>query len=230
MSVSRHVGLGVLALVGLALLLHTGRVTAHQPGNTVIVKQLAAGTLLVAARNLPDPNFADTVVLLIDYSADGAAGVVLNRPAGLPVSRAVPHLDVLAGVMAPAFVGGPVSGDSVIAIARDGCDSCQTVARDVHLMKDAQALKRRLFEGTDERRLRVYVGYAGWTGGQLEREVRQGVWRVLPGEARVVFDAEPATLWRRLRERAEAVMALGPASILKRVPEVRPSGACYAPS
>lgn len=207
MTMPRRVTRWLLPFVALATLLPPRTLAARQPGNGVVVKQLAAGTVLVAARHLPDPNFSDTVVLLIDYAGDGAAGLVLNRPTGVPVSRALPDLQVVSGVLAPAFIGGPVSSGSVIALSRTGCSTCPTVVRDVHLLKDAQVLNRRLAEGDDERRLRVYVGYAGWTGGQLEREVRQGVWRVLPGDARIVFDAEPATLWRRMIERVEAVLA-----------------------
>jgi putative transcriptional regulator len=180
---------------------------ALQPGRDVIVRELAAGKLLVAARDLPDPNFAETVVLLVEYSRDGAAGLVLNRPSDVPLSRALPGVEQAAGGAATAFIGGPVSQGAVLALSRVACDDCPLVGRDVYLVNTPDALKERLTAGADVRRLRVYVGYAGWGGGQLEAETRQGAWRVLEAEARVVFDSDPGTLWRRLITRTEAVLA-----------------------
>ena len=180
---------------------------SRQPGNGVLVDQLAAGALLVAARHLPDPNFTDTVVLLIEYSPDGAAGLVLNRRSGVALSRALPGVETAAGVDAPAFIGGPVSPTTVLALSRRTCEGCRTVAPDVHLVRTTETLRSLLARGADERRIRVYVGYAGWQAQQLEREVRQGGWRVVPASAAVVFDPEPATLWRRMLGRAEAVLA-----------------------
>lgn len=199
---------GLLMIAGPLASLLVERVRAmRQPGPEVVVRQLAAGTVLVAAPNLPDPNFDQTVVLLIQYSAEGAAGLVLNRPSGVALSQALPGADAVAGVMAPAFIGGPVSGTTVLALSRTACDACRTVVRDVHLVNDGQALKALMAGGGDQRRVRVYVGYAGWTAGQLEREVRQRAWRVLPATAAVVFDPEPSTLWRRSIDRTEAVIA-----------------------
>lgn len=180
---------------------------ARQPGYDVTVRQLAAGKLLVAARNLPDPNFADTVLLLLEYSQDGAAALVLNRPAGVGVSRVLPGLGSAADGTAPAYIGGPVSRDAVLALSRAACGGCRAVGG-VHLVKATETLQHLLSKGADERRLRVYVGYAGWRGGQLEQEVRQGAWRVIAAEAPLVFDPDPASLWRRLIQRAEAVLAL----------------------
>ena len=179
----------------------------RQPGNGVIVGQLAAGTLLVAGRSLPDPNFTETVLLLIEYSADGAAGVVLNRSSGVPLARALPSVKAVAGVTAPAYIGGPVSGSSVLALSGVACDGCRAIARDVHLVQSADVLAKLLEGGADESRLRVYAGYSGWGSGQLEAEARLGAWRVIGSDARIVFDPNPSSLWRRMIERAEAVLA-----------------------
>ena len=92
-----------------AAMLVEPRATTLQPGRDVIVRELAVGKLLVAARNLPDSNFTDTVVLLVQYSRDGAAGLVINRPSDVPLSRALPGVAPAAGGRATAFIGGPVS-------------------------------------------------------------------------------------------------------------------------
>jgi putative transcriptional regulator len=199
---------GVLLLVGIvAATLTAPRAAAPQPGREVIVRELAAGKVLVAARNLPDPNFADTVVLLVQYSGDGAAGLVINRPSDVPLSRALHGVEALAGVAATAFIGGPVSRQAVLALSRTACPACPRLGPDVYLVNTADALRERLAKGADERQLRVYLGYAGWGSGQLEAETRQGAWRVLDADARIVFDAHPETLWRRMIRRTEAVLA-----------------------
>ena len=198
-----------------AAMLAERRAAPLQPGREVIVRELAAGKLLVARRHLPDPNFADTVVLLIEYSRDGAAGLVINRPSGVPLSRALPGVEQVAGVAATAFIGGPVSQGAVLALSRVACDACPLVGRDVYLVNTTDALKARLAEGADVRRLRVYVGYAGWGRGQLEAETRQGAWHVLEADARVVFDPDPESLWRRMIRRTESVLAslIGPSVV-----------------
>lgn len=200
----------LLATTGLLLatLLATGVGGARQPGREVIVRQLAAGTMLVASRNLPDPNFTDTVVLLIQYDGDGAAGLVVTRPSPVPLSRVLPDADPTGMLGTRAFVGGPVSPETVLALSRSACAGCREVTRGVHLVNEREALRARLSEGADDRRLRVYAGYAGWSAEQLEAEVRKGAWRVVDGDAAAVFDREPETLWRRMLARAEAVLAL----------------------
>ncbi len=188
------------------------RPAARQPGREVIVRELAAGKLLVAARNLPDPNFADTIVLLIDHSDDGAAGLVVNRPSDVPLSRVLPGVAQVADDEAAAFIGGPVSQGSVIALSRHACAGCPRLGLDVYLVNTQDALQGRLANGADARNVRVYLGYAGWSRGQLEAETRQGAWRVLEADARMVFDPDPESLWERAIKRTEAVLArlLGP--------------------
>lgn len=203
----------VLAVVGLSCCdgptaMPPGHAAAvPQPGREVIVRQLAAGTMLVASRNLPDPNFSQTVVLLIEYGPDGAAGLVLTRPSEVPLSRVLPGMDPSATLGARVFVGGPVSTDTVLALSRGACDGCREVTRGVSLVNDGAVLRERIAAGVDDRRLRVYAGYAGWSAEQLEREVRQNAWRVVDGDASSVFDREPATLWQRMLARAESLLA-----------------------
>ena len=196
-----------LIAVGLVGAPAPGAPGTRQPGREVIVRQLAAGTMLVATRNLPDPNFADTVVLMIEYGPGGAAGLVLSRPAEVSLSKVLPDLDPVATLGTRVFVGGPVSTETVLALTRVACDGCRAVTRGVYLVNDGGVLRERIAAGADERRLRVYAGYAGWSSEQLEREVRQNAWRVVDGDQDAVFDRDPPTLWRRMLARAESVLA-----------------------
>src|ERR1022692_3641970 len=79
---------------------------------------LGAGKLLVASRDLPDPNFAKTVVLLVQYDEDGVVGLILNRRSKVPISRV---LDEVAGAKErpdPVYAGGPVGRTEVLALVR----------------------------------------------------------------------------------------------------------------
>jgi putative transcriptional regulator len=177
------------------------------------VRGLAPGKLLVAARNLPDPNFADTVVLLADFDANGAMGLIVNRPSDVPLERLLPGLRHPRGRAATAFFGGPVPADGVLALLRSRgarADSRQIVG-DVHLVTTREALDEMLAAGADAQRFRVYVGYAGWGAGQLDKETANGVWHVLDASGDVVFDKDPESLWRRLIRRVGGLSVQGPA-------------------
>ena len=145
------------------------------------VKNLRPGTLLVASRDLPDPNFTDTVVVLAQFSdKDGAMGLIVNRQTSVPLSRVVPNLKGRGDMS--VFLGGPVSADSVVALARSAhpiADS-QHIAADMYLVTSAESLEAQLQAGGGRERVRIYLGYCGWAPGQLERETIAGGWHVLP--------------------------------------------------
>src|SRR5215470_14742019 len=77
-------------------------------GQSVNIKDLAAGKLLVASRELPDPHFSQTVILLVQHSPDGVVGLMLNRRTKVPLSRAIEEIKEAAGRSDPVYVGGPV--------------------------------------------------------------------------------------------------------------------------
>jgi putative transcriptional regulator len=172
------------------------------------VKALAAGKLLVASRDLLDPNFAETVVLLVDYRPDGAAGLVVNVRTDVPLARLFGHLDLGANALSRSFSGGPVARDSALALmrSRPAMAGARPVAADVHLVASRDALEELLTTDADADRFRVYLGRSGWGPGQLDRETLRGAWHILPAEANLVFDPNPATLWRRLIRSADVLL------------------------
>ncbi|HWG56514.1 MAG TPA: YqgE/AlgH family protein [Gaiellaceae bacterium] len=159
------------------------------------------GQLLVASPSLLDPNFHRTVVLVAEHGEAGAMGVVLNRPSETRVAEAVPELTSLAGEAEPVFVGGPVATDSLLALAQveDPDDASELVVADVGFVQDADVAARRG---------RVFVGYAGWTAGQVEAEVDEGSWIVVPADVDDVFSDEPDGLWSRVLRRQGGALAL----------------------
>jgi putative transcriptional regulator len=179
------------------------------------VKALASGKLLVASRDLRDPNFAATVVLLLDYGKDGAAGVIVNVRADVQLSRVFGHLDLGVSATRPAFAGGPVARDTALALVRSRLQvaGARTVAAGINLVAARERLEQELEADASPDRLRVYLGRSGWGPGQLERETVKGAWHVFDAEPDLVFDPDPATVWRRLIRRAELLVASGPAAV-----------------
>ena len=173
------------------------------------VKALAAGKLLVASRDLLDPNFAQRVVLLVDYGQDGAAGLVINARSDVPLSRAFGHLELGTNASQLTYAGGPVSPGSAIALLHSPSPmpGARVVVDGVHVVSTRELLERTLTTPADPNRFRVYLGRAGWGAGQLERETLRGAWHILAVEADLVFAPEPSTLWRRLIQRTELQMA-----------------------
>ena len=79
---------------------------------------LGAGKLLVASRDLPDPNFAKTVILLVQYDADGVVGLILNRRSKVPISRVLGEVAGAKERPDPVYAGGPVGRTEVLALVR----------------------------------------------------------------------------------------------------------------
>jgi putative transcriptional regulator len=140
------------------------------------VTQTLRGSLLVAAPSLFD-YFRRTVVLVLEHTPEGAMGVVLNRISETPVAAAVPQLAELVSADEPLRIGGPVAPDSVVAVGEfddPGEAGTVVVGRLGTLDPDA--------ENASLRRVRVYAGYAGWAAGQLDGELEEKAWVVLPAE------------------------------------------------
>jgi putative transcriptional regulator len=194
-------------LAALALVVAT-RLPAQ---SELTVENLETGLFLVASRDLRDPNFASTVVLLTSYGRSGAMGLIVNRRSQTPLSRIFP---ALSGKIRADLIheGGPVSRSGALALVRSKTrpepDSRPVVA-DVYLVASKGVLDKLLNGGSHED-LRVYLGYAGWAPGQLEAEVEAGAWHLVRANEAGVFDGNPDTLWERLRRKATLRLAWRP--------------------
>jgi putative transcriptional regulator len=132
------------------------------------------GQLLIAAPSLYD-YFRRTVVLVLEHSPDGAMGVVLNRESETPVAEAVPVLATFAAPEDVVRIGGPVSPQAVVALGDfDDIDEAGS-----HVVGSLGTLDPDA-ENHSLRRMRVYAGYAGWAPGQLDGELEQEAWLVMP--------------------------------------------------
>jgi putative transcriptional regulator len=173
-----------------------------------------AGRLLVATPLLGDPNFRRTVVLIVEHEeVEGTLGVVLNRPTTVGVDQVLEQWNDLATEPSVVFRGGPVAPNSALALAlvlgKDepvgwrALDGAPALARLGLLDLDTPPG----LLATEISNLRVYAGYAGWSPGQLEAEIDEGAWYVLPAEPDDVFAAEPEQLWRAVLHRQDGDIA-----------------------
>lgn len=160
-----------------------------------------APVLLVAAPPLHDPNFERTVVLLARHGADGAFGLVLNRPAeGADLEALARSLQIRYGRSRPTplHVGGPVEPARgwILHDARRTWEGSEIVAPGIALSASRAALS--YFAGADRpEAFRTLVGYAGWAPGQLEVELAGGSWETVPVRPAWVLAEPPAGLWER---------------------------------
>jgi putative transcriptional regulator len=159
----------------------------------------AAGKFLVARREMRDPNFAKTVVLLLDYGAEGALGLVINRPSHLQVSSLSSEIEELASRTDPIYVGGPVPAESLFVVfsADEPPGDSEAVFDRVHVTRSAEVL-RSLAGGDEPGVFRVIAGYAGWGPAQLDNEIARGDWHVIEADEGSVFTNAPDEVWEAL--------------------------------
>jgi putative transcriptional regulator len=170
---------------------------------------LRPGVLLVATPQLIDPNFSESVVLLLDADENGALGVVLNRPSAVPVAEV---LEAWADVVAEPevlFRGGPVSTEGALAVGRlrvsdDAPVGFRGVVDDLGVIDLDTPVE--LVDGSLDG-LRIYAGYAGWGAGQLEGEIEEGSWYVVPSAPPDCFRDDPDGLWRDVMRRQPGELA-----------------------
>jgi putative transcriptional regulator len=166
-----------------------------------------APVLLVASPGLQDPNFAESVVLVVFPPGGGPTGVILNRPTRLQWKDAFPEERSLVHRTDEIFFGGPVQLRVLWFLFRQPHppQTAFPLFDDLYLSADGKLLDQVLDrEGKVER---FFVGYSGWSPTQLEFEIAQGAWYVLPADAKTVLELKPETMWRELLRRATAVEA-----------------------
>jgi len=173
----------------------------------------AKGKLLIASRQIADPNFSKTVILLVAYEDEGGAmGVIVNRPTPIPLAKILPQFGALGGRSDQVWLGGPVLPTSLLVLqkaAKPHADA-ESVFQDVYVLTSRAAVERLLGSKKQAGRFRAYAGHTGWGPGQLQNEVERGDWLVVPAKPEVVFSERPAEVWEGLMERSEGEWTRGP--------------------
>jgi len=176
-------------------------------------KDLGPGKLLVASRELGDPNFAQTVILLVHYDDEGVVGLMLNRRTDVPVSRVLAQIEAARGRSDPVYLGGPVETPTVFALlhSTDKLEGAERVFGGVYWISTKAALEKTISSRPDPAVFHVYLGYAGWTTDQLKTEVRLGGWFIFQADHQTVFNANPDSLWHEMIKKTDLKMAGCPA-------------------
>lgn len=137
-----------------------------------------------------DPNFRRTVILMSAHTPDGAMGVVLNRPLGKHLGELNGDFALGALASVPIFSGGPVQTEQVLLVA------WQPHEEGFRLHFGVEPDRATQLATEDGTQLRAFLGYSGWTGGQLENELKQNTWIVTDVPAELLTHTADKTLWR----------------------------------
>lgn len=158
---------------------------------------------LVAAPGLRDPNFRESVVLLVDHKPEGALGFVVNRPSDVSFSSVLKELELIEDgdehPEVPVLLGGPVhphTGWIVYDPKRRDVPEEARISVDEGLQVSAsRSVLEDLAHSEDGDRHILVLGYSGWGAGQLDAEVREGSWIPVSLDAKVVFDTPYEERW-----------------------------------
>ena len=161
-------------------------------------KRYGKGSLLIANPVLPDPNFSRTVILLCNHNEQGSFGLVINRTTKLKAPDLFSNVDILNTYNKKIYLGGPVSQSMVFFLCRSSCGISEfdEICPGVYLGNSLETLQEFYPKiENPEQNIRFYLGYSGWSGGQLAEEMEQNSWLIQnSGEQFVFFDSE-AMIW-----------------------------------
>jgi putative transcriptional regulator len=165
-----------------------------------------AGQLLIAAPNMGDPRFYQTVVLLVLHDRNGAMGIVVNRPLDersfASVLEAVGESATGVAGSVRIFAGGPVQPKLGFVLHSADYHRGETIAIDSHLaMTASREILRDIANGRGPKQSLVAFGYAGWGPGQLEGELAQRSWFTTPADANLVFEEARDRVWENAMTR-----------------------------
>jgi len=154
-----------------------------------------AGAILIADPFLKDPNFLRTVVFLCEHREDGSFGFVLNRPYENTLDELLPGVHQ----QFPVFYGGPVQKDSIHFIHQypDEIPGGTEVTDGVYWGGDFSRLVEMLKNGEiEERKIRFFIGYSGWSAGQLDEEMKEKTWLTAEATRKLLFHPETREIWK----------------------------------
>ena len=157
--------------------------------------QSLKGQLLLDNGRLGGSLFHRTVLLICEHNAEGAFGLVLNRPTGQTVGDALTS-NLPAKLQADnLFLGGPVQPQALSYLHSDDYLPDANVLPNLHLDHSPDDLVELANSFSPTQRLKVFAGYAGWSPGQLDGEMKRDTWLTHPASIDLVFHTPPAELW-----------------------------------
>ncbi|MDA0998353.1 MAG: YqgE/AlgH family protein [Proteobacteria bacterium] len=177
-------------------------VVALQPAQGQYAGPYLKGQLLVAQPTMRDPRFAETVILMIEHDANGAFGVIVNKPAGSgPLAKLLGGFGLdpdATDADVTIYYGGPVSPGIGILLHSDDYrrDGTRVLSGGLALSRDPKLLAD-VAHDHGPARYKLILGYAGWGPRQLEGEISRGDWVSAPLDAALILDTDSEQIWRR---------------------------------
>ena len=159
------------------------------------------GQLLIAMPSLADLNFFQTVTLICDHNENGAMGLIINRPTNLSFSDLLHDLQIQAGnelkTSKTVYFGGPVQVDRGFVLHLDHNYSADTqkVNEFISITASRDIIQSIASEGRPETSI-ITLGFAGWSAGQIESEIKQNSWLTVPCDESLVFHTPSDDLWK----------------------------------
>lgn len=153
--------------------------------------------LLVGKPDLPDDDFANSVVLVMNNLGPAPVGIVVNRPTRITVPQLFPDDTRLARLSDKVYFGGPVELGAVWFLMRAATrpEHAMLAFEGVYLSADRELLQKLLARPKPMDGLRIFVGHAGWAPGQLESEIDRGAWTLKRADPDTIFNGKSEHLW-----------------------------------
>lgn len=153
--------------------------------------------LLVARDGLPDPDFANSVVLVMNNLGPAPVGVIVNRPTKIGVAELFPRLKGLGRLRDKVYFGGPVEYGSVWFLFRASTPPAHAVRalEGLYLSADEELLMHLLTRAKPMDGLRIFIGHSGWAPGQLESEISNGDWALQHANSEAIFNGKSEHTW-----------------------------------
>ena len=173
-------------------------------GGAAVAAEVANGIFLIAKREMQDPRFQQTVVLITQPPQGGPFGVIINRPLEQRLAEVFPDQASMQGRKDVLYFGGPVARDGLMFLVRSAKPPAHAVhvLKDVYFTGDVKWIEKLLSRPDPTQGLRVFAGYSGWAPAQLQNEIQRGDWHVLPADAATIFEKDPTRIWPELIKRA----------------------------
>src|SRR5208282_4342958 len=164
-------------------------------------EQYLKGQLLLDSGQLRGSFFQRTVVLICQHDGEGAFGLVLNRATGSNVGEMIVANLPDPIKSCPLFLGGPVQPSALSFLHTDTFIPDANVFPNLNLSHSLDTLIEFGESFSSTKKIRLFAGYAGWSPGQLEEEMKRQAWLTHPASLELVFDTSPARLWQDILSR-----------------------------
>jgi len=154
------------------------------------------GILLIANPFLKDPNFSRTVIFICEHVTEGTFGFVLNKQFPKNLHEILPDIE---DKNVPVYQGGPVQNDTLHFLHQypDLISGGEEVCKGIYWGGNFESVLIHLKNKTlDPHKIRFFIGYSGWTQGQLDHEMQEESWLTATSTRKLIFDTPPENVWK----------------------------------